>query len=385
MRILQVAPPWFEVPPGAYGGIELVISALADGLVAAGHDVTLLASGGSRTSARLHTVYPTPPSSDLGDTMTELLHVMTVDDLRGFDIVHDHTVLGTAWSAAHGTWPLVHTLHGPWSDRSVRVYRRLATGAALVAISRDQAARAPSVPIAAVVHNGIDVDRYPIGLDRTDELVFVGRASPDKGPVQAIEVARRTGRPLAMAIKVNERAEHVYWQEVLEPLLSGIDARVTFDATHDQKTAMMARAHAVVTPIQWDEPFGLVMAEAAACGAPVVVYGRGAAPEVVQDGVTGFVIDPDAGIEAFCAAVEVADTIDPAACREHVLAHFSSQRMVADYLRLYEDLRRPRFMRSSSTPFASALVPGHAATGFAESTGPLGVSFGTVGPLPWGG
>jgi glycosyltransferase involved in cell wall biosynthesis len=370
MRILQVAPPWFEVPPRAYGGIELVIGALADGLVAAGHDVTLLASGGSRTAAHLHTVYPAPPSLDLGDTMTELMHVMAVDDLHGFDVVHDHTLLGTAWSVAHGTWPLVHTLHGPWSERSVQVYRRLASGAALAAISHDQAARAPSVPIAAVVYNGIDVDRFPIGLDRTDELVFVGRASPEKGPEQTIEVARRTGRPLAMAIKVNEPTEHDYWQQVLKPLLCGIDARVTLDATHEEKTAMMARAHAVVLPIQWDEPFGLVMAEAAACGAPVVVYGRGAAPEVVQDGVTGFVIDPDAGIEALCEAVEVADTIDAATCREHVLAHFSSQRMVAGYLELYEELRRPRFMRARSTAFTSASIPIHDTPGKEQRSSP---------------
>lgn len=345
MRILQVAPPWFEVPPERYGGIELVISALADGLMDAGHDVTLLASGGSTTQASLHTVYPHPPSEDLGDTLTELLHVLAVDDLGSFDVIHDHTLIGTARLAARGAWPVVHTLHGPWTDRSLRVYRRLGRQVALAAISHDQAAGARDVPIAAVVHNGLDVDRYPVGLDRTDEVVFVGRANPEKGPELAIEVARRTGRPLAMAIKVNEANEHDYWRQVVAPRLADIEAQVVFDATHAEKTALMARAHAVLMPIQWEEPFGLVMVEAAACGTPVVAFGRGAAPEVVRHGETGFVVTPEEGVDGLCAAVEDAAAIDPAACRAHAETHFSRDRMVADYVELYERLQLPRFKR----------------------------------------
>lgn len=354
MRILQVAPPWFEVPPVRYGGIELVIGALADGLVAAGHDVTLLASGGSATAATLHTVYSRPPSADLGDTLTELLHVLAVDDLGPFDVVHDHTLIGTTRLAAQGAWPVVHTLHGPWTDRSRRVYGRLGARVGLVAISHDQAAGASGVPLAGVVHNGIDVERYPVGLDRTDELVFVGRANPEKGPELAIEVARRTGRPLAMAIKVNEPAEHEYWEQVLEPQLARIDSRVVGDATHAEKSAMMAGAHAVLMPIQWEEPFGLVMVEAGACGTPVVVFGRGAAPEVVVDDETGFVVSPDEGLDGLCTAVEAAARIDPATCRQHVVRHFSRERMVADYLELYERLRQPRFARLPSATRAQA-------------------------------
>lgn len=360
MRVLQVAPPWFEVPPRGYGGIELMISALADGLVEAGHDVTLLASGGSDTTADLHEVYATPPSADLGDTVTELLHVLAVDDLGDFDIVHDHTLLGAARGAARGVAGLVHTLHGPWSDRSRRLYRRLARNTTLVAISHHQTRTAPEVPVAAVIHHGIDIDRYAIGLERTDELVFVGRANPEKGPEQAIEIARRTGRPLAMAIKVNEPGEREYWRCVLEPRLHRIEAHVTFDATHDDKVAMMARGHAVVMPIQWAEPFGLVMVEAGACGTPVVVYGRGAAPELVRDGVTGFVVDPAAGVDAFCRAVDRVDEIDPAACHQHVAANFSRDRMVERHLALYESVHVPRFMRSRpdvlAPPYASPPV-----------------------------
>lgn len=348
MRILQVAPPWFEVPPRRYGGTELVVGALADGLVDAGHDVTLLASGGSTTRATLHSVYDRPPREDLGDTLTELLHVLAVDELGSFDVVHDHTVIGTARLAARGTWPVVHTLHGPWTGRSLPAYRRLGQHVALVAISHAQAAGATGVPIAGVVHNGIAVDRYPVGLDRTDEIVFVGRANPEKGPEEAIEVARRTGRPLAMAIKVNEPDEHDYWNRVLEPGLEGLDVQVVLDATHDEKAAMMARAHVVLVPIQWEEPFGLVMVEAAACGAPVVVYGRGAAPEVVRDGETGVVVPPGAGVAGLVTAVEAAADIDPATCRTHAEENFSSARMITGYLDLYERLRQPRFRRGPS-------------------------------------
>lgn len=360
MRILQVAPPWFAVPPARYGGIELVVASLADGLVAAGHDVTLLASGGSTTTATLRSVYADPPSTDLGDAATELVHVMATDDLGDFDVVHDHTLLGTARLAARGTRGVVHTLHGPWSERARRLHRRLGEAVALVAISHDQARRADDVPIAAVVHNGIDVDHYPVGLDRTDEIAFLGRANPEKGPELAIEVARRTGRPLAMAIKVNEPDERAYWDDVLVPRLRGVDARVVLDATHAEKTALLARAHALVVPLQWDEPFGLVMAEAGACGTPVVAFARGAAPEIVCHGETGLLVAPDRGVDGLCAAVEAAGCIEPAACRHRVATHFSDQAMVEGYLDLYERVRRPR-PGTGRKPLRPVRVPAHPA------------------------
>ena len=359
MRILQVAPPWFAVPPPRYGGIELVISTLTEGLVAAGHEVTLLASGGSRTAAELATVYDVPPSTDLGDAVTELLHVTAVDDIGPVDIVHDHTLLGATRLAARGAWPLVHTLHGPWSDRSRALYRHLADHLALVAISHDQAARANGVPISAVIPHGLDLDRYPVSLDHSDDLAFVGRASPEKGPAEAIEVARRTGRRLVMAIKVNEAIERAYFDEVLAPLLPHADVELVRDATHEQKTAIMARAHAVVAPVAWDEPFGLVLAEAGACGTPVVAFGRGAAPEVVRDGVNGIVVDPAAGVDGLVAAVEAAGTIDRASCRHHVAEQFAAARMVDDHLQLYADLRAPRFKRARPAELAPPFVLPH--------------------------
>jgi glycosyltransferase involved in cell wall biosynthesis len=225
--------------------------------------------------------------------------------------------------------------------------RLVAPPVRLVAISHDQAARSPAdVPITAVVHNGIPVDRYPFRPNKDDYLLFVGRASPDKGPAPAIEIARRLGRHLVMAIKINEPAECAYWDEVLLPLIaSDPTVDVVPNPKHEPKADLMAGAAAVVVPIRWAEPFGLVMAEANACGTPVVAFDVGAAREVVGHGRTGFVVPPG-DLDAFCTAVEHTGDLIPHDCRTHVVRHFSAQRMVANYERVYEavstiDLRTP--------------------------------------------
>ena len=337
MRILQVAPPWFTVPPVRYGGTELVVAALTDGLVAAGHDVTLVASGGSRTTARLRSVYATPPSSALGDTLVELPHVLAAR--RGaadVDLVHDHSVLGAAVSAVVDGPPVVHTVHGAWTDPLCRVYREIAKDVHLVAISRDHADRAPAdLPLAGTVHNGIDLDRYPFGDTASGHLAWLGRAGPDKGADIAVDVARRAGLPLRLAIKVNEPDERAWWHDVLVPKLEGHHVDVTLNATHHQKITLLRDALALVVPLGWDEPFGLMMTEANACGTPVVAFARGAAPELVADGETGVLVEPG-DVDAMVAAVEEAATLDRRACRARVEAHFSAPRMLEGYLRVYE-------------------------------------------------
>jgi glycosyltransferase involved in cell wall biosynthesis len=343
MRILQVAPPWFSVPPESYGGIELVVAGLADGLTAAGHDVTLLASGGSSTRAHLRSVYETPPSELLGDSLTELGHVLTayVGEQR-FDVVHDHTVLGAALGALHGATPVVHTVHGPWIPDLERIYGPLADRLALVALSHDHAGRAPScVPIAGVVANGLPLERYPVGAHDGGYLAFLGRANPDKGPLVAIEVSRRLGLPLRMAIKVNEADERRYWDEVLVPALHGHDVEVLLGAGHDEKVALLGGAACLLVPIAWPEPFGLVMAEASACGTPVVAFARGSAVEVVVHERTGFLVAPD-DVDGFCAAVEPARALDPAVCRRHAEERYSVAAMVEGYLAVYRDVLTTR-------------------------------------------
>jgi glycosyltransferase involved in cell wall biosynthesis len=341
MRILQIAPPWFPVPPTGYGGIEWIVSSLADGLTALGHDVTLVANGDSETSAELVSVFNGSSPEHLGDAWMEATHAVTAY-LRAsdFDVVHDHTgVIGPAIAAASGLRiPVVNTLHGPWTKDNMPFYRAISRHVALTAISHDQASRAPDgVRVAAVVHNGIELDAYAVGRDREDFLLFVGRASHEKGPEVAIEVARRVGLPLIMAMKVNEPAEHRYLDEVVRPAMDGADVDLRTDVGHDEKADLMMRARAVIVPIGWDEPFGLVMAEAAASGAPVVAFRRGSAPELVLDGISGRLVPPG-DIDAMAAAVERISDIDPLDCRAWAEGRFSARRMVRRYLRVYDEL-----------------------------------------------
>lgn len=338
MRVLQIAPPWFAVPPSAYGGIESVVALLADGLVEAGHQVTMLASGGSRTRATLRTVYDQPPSAFLGDVAMELGHVLDAYlDPGDVDIVHDHSgLIGPALGAMRGDLPVVHTLHGPWTDANRRIYHRLSDRLHLVAISHDQARRSPrGVRLAGVVHNAIDLAAHPFQADKEDFLLWVGRASREKGPEVACKVARRLGKPLVMAMKVNEAAEHAYYRDVVEPAMDGVDVELLRNVGLPLKAELMGRAACVLFPIQWPEPFGLVMIEAMACGTPVVAYANGAAPEVIVDGVTGFVV-PEGDIDGLGAAVRATTQLDPRDCRTHVETNFSPKRMVEGYLEVYE-------------------------------------------------
>lgn len=335
MRILQIAPPWFAVPPASYGGIEQVVASLADHLAEAGHDVTLLASGGSRSAARVRSVFAEPPSKLLGDPVIELTHVLDAYlDGGRYDVVHDHTLLGTALGAVQSDVPVVHTLHGPWTQHNRRLYARLAERIALVGISHDQAGRSGDIPVAGVVYNGIDLDRYPFSGRKDGHLAYVGRASREKGPEVAVQVARRLGRRLVMAIKINEQAEHEYWNRVVRPHVYDADIIVRTGVTHQEKVEIVGTASALLFPIQWPEPFGLVMVEANACGTPVVGYARGAAPEVVADGHTGRLVAPD-DIDALCDAVADAERLDPEACRRRVEERFSSRHMAAGYQDVY--------------------------------------------------
>jgi glycosyltransferase involved in cell wall biosynthesis len=337
VRIAEIAPPWFAVPPVGYGGIELVVSLITEGLVERGHDVTLFASGGSHTKANLVTPLLDPPDPALlGNSWYDAYHAAAayLDISDHFDVVHDHSgIVGPTLGARElGRPPVVHTLHGPWTEPSRKLYGLLADYIHVVAISEAQRADNPDIHYAGVVHNGVDLDEYPLIAEKDDFLVYIGRANPDKGPTLAIEVARRAGLPLAMIVKKNEPFERAYWDEIVAPLLHD-EVEVYEAVSHDRKVDLLGRARAMVFPIQWPEPFGLVMVEAMACGTPVVACPAGAAVELVDEGVTGYLRE---SIDGLVAAIGEIGRCSPTACRQRVSENFSADAMVDGYERIYE-------------------------------------------------
>ena len=330
MRIAVIGPVWFPIPPAGYGGIELVVSLLADGLVDAGHDVTLFASNGSRTKAKLAVTMDPPDPNELGNAWFDGLHALkSYLQVDGFDIVHDHAgVVGPVCGAMRrGNPPVVHTLHGPWTDNTRKFYELASRHIHLVAISDAQRRDNEDVPYAGTVHNGIDISAYPYREDKDDFLIYIGRCNADKGPKEAITIARRAGFPLKMILKRGEAPEREYFEHEIEPLLAS-DVELFENVSHELKVDLLGRARAMIFPIRWPEPFGLVMVEAMACGTPVVTTNWGAAPEVVDDGVTGFRRDGD---DEMVDALSKVPALSPAACRQRVEERFSAPAMVRGY------------------------------------------------------
>ena len=335
MRIALIAPPWYPVPPTGYGGIEWVVALLADGLTDRGHDVTLFAPSGSTTRARL--VSPlgeSPPPESIGNPWYEASHAVSAYEHGDeFDLLHDHTGPVGVSIGALTECPIVHTLHGPFTPEALMLYGRIARHLWFVAISESQRSLGPpDLRWAGVVYNGIATERYPYREDKEDFLFFLGRADEEKAPDLAVEAARRAGRRLVMcATRKNER-ERSYWAERVEPLL-GDDVEVYGECPHEQKADLLARAAALLFPIQWPEPFGLVMTEAMACGTPVVAWHNGAVPEVIDDGVTGFVVE---SMDELVRAIGRVGELDPRAARARVEERFSAAAMVTGYERAYE-------------------------------------------------
>jgi glycosyltransferase involved in cell wall biosynthesis len=337
MHIGLVAPPWVPVPPTLYGGTEAVIDTLARGLAERGHHVVLATTGDATCPVERHWVYPTPPEP-MGSTLPELHHVRTAyDALAGCDVIHDHTLTGPLWaSTLRDRPPVLATHHGEFSEPARRFFAHVAPHVSINGISHHQAAQATGVPVSAVVHHGLDLERFLVGDGKGDYLLFVGRCSPDKGVAEAIEIARKADMPIVVVAKKREGAELRYFEERVAPLL-GPGVEYLGEVHPDERDRLMRDALALVNPISWDEPFGLVMVEALACGTPVVAYPAGAAPEIIDDGVTGFLCT---GQDEAVAALGKVRALDRSACRAAVDKRFPAERMVADYLDLYAAMAR---------------------------------------------
>jgi glycosyltransferase involved in cell wall biosynthesis len=341
LRIAMIAPPWFTVPPQGYGGVENMCADLVDGLVERGHEVTLVGAGMPGTKAgRFEATYLEPPSSRLGEALPEVLHTAAVARILAsldIDLVHDHTLAGPL-SARGRAVPTVVTMHGPVTGEPGEYYRQLGNTVSLVAISAAQRRAAPDLAWRGTVHNAVDVSSFPFRADKEEMLLFLGRIHPDKGVHLAIDAAREVGLPIVVAGKCSEPVELEYFRTSIEPRL-GPDVTIFGTADAAAKRDLLARAIALVFPILWEEPFGMVMIEAMACGTPVVALRRGAVPEVVVDGVTGILCDDPADLPA---AITAARNLSSAASRAHVESCFDAASMVGGYEAVYRQVLLPR-------------------------------------------
>lgn len=339
MKILQVAPLWERVPPPGYGGTEAVVSVLTDGLVRAGHEVVLRASGDSLTLAALRSVYPQSlRSADAikDGTPYDWVHAAeAIADAKAFDIIHNHAGEPVMALAGLADVPMLTTMHCLITPDTKFVWQHY--DGYYNTISQAQISTVPPLEgprYVGAVYNAIDVASFPFSENKGDYLLCLNRVAPEKGTHLAIEAARRTGRKLIIAGKV-DRADRDYYETAVKPLVDGREVVFLGEADERAKRELYAQAACLMMPICWEEPFGLVMAEAMACGTPVIAFARGSAPELIVDGQTGFLVrDVDSMVEALGKI----DAIEPAVCRQHVEANFDVPVMVEGYLRLYREI-----------------------------------------------
>ena len=360
MRILQLAPLWETVPPPAYGGTEAVVKVLVDELVELGHDVTLWASGDSITSAELRSIYHRSlrTASDLQDPDSyALMHAaMSLKDAGSYDVVHNH-IGETVMAMSHLVeTPMLTTMHCLITPDTKFIWDHY--DGWYNTISRSEKLTMPAVAnnkYCGVVYNAIDVASFPYSEKKDDYLLFLSRISPDKAPHLAVEVARRVGRRMIIAGKIDPNpTDNEYFDSFLRPLIDGKNVQFLGEADSRMKRDLYEKAAALILPLCWEEPFGLVMAEAMACGTPVVAFKRGAASEIIVEGETGYLVD---NVDQMVEATLKIDRISPRRCRRHVEANFSPERMADGYLRLYERIAgRQVVMPSLSTVGTSVLA-----------------------------
>ncbi|MGH2451869.1 MAG: glycosyltransferase family 4 protein [Candidatus Limnocylindria bacterium] len=337
LRIAQFAPLWLPVPPVRYGGTERVVHALTEELVRRGHEVTLFAAGGSRTSARLRQgsdrpLWELPSDSHLA------LQVLQLEDLAraadAFDVVHCHMEMLPWLLGERVGAPLITTLHGRLDLPHQRPLFAAFDDRPLVSISDAQRAPLRDLHLnwVATVHHGLELgSSFSLGRGDGGYVLFLGRIAPEKDPATAIRVAIRAGVRLRIAARVDP-ADEDYFRRAVAPYLDHPLVEWVGEVGHPEKARLLAGARALLLPIDWPEPFGLVFIEALACGTPVIARRRGSLPEIVRHGLDGWLAETD---DEMVEAIAAAPTLDRAACREYALARFGVERMASDYEHLY--------------------------------------------------
>jgi len=342
LRIAMLAPPWIPVPPPGYGGVESVVDALTEALVRRGHAVTLFCAPGSASSAEVVTLLGEPHPDEIQRSLYEADHVArafsAIDGAayRGaFDVVHDHCGFTALAMADRIDTPVVHTLHGPFTAATAAFYAHHGHKAALVGISRAQLASAPPglEPLCSIP-NPIDLSAWPLQEQKGDYVLWIGRMTADKGPHRAIAAARAADVPLVLA-GIIQRGQQAFFDREVAPHVDGDRVRFIGEVGGAVKRAAFANARALLMPIRWDEPFGMVMVEALACGTPVIAFPEGAARELVLDGQTGFIVDDEL---AMAAAVSRLAAIAPRDCRDWVAEHCDVDVVAAAYEGAYRSV-----------------------------------------------
>ncbi len=336
----MLAPPWISVPAPGYGGVESVVSDLTEALVARGHEVTLFCAPGSRSTASVVTLLDEARPDEIERSLYEADHVaraFAIIDLapRGgrFDVVHDHCGFTAVAMADRIDTPLVHTLHGSFTASTAAFYAHHGHKAALVGISAAQLACAPAgLHTAAVVPNPIDLRAWPLRERKDDYLLWIGRMTEVKGPHRAIAAARKAGVPLILA-GVIQPGQQAFFDREIAPHIDGGMVRFVGEVGGQIKRSLFASARALLMPIRWEEPFGMVMVEALACGTPVIAFAEGAARELVQHERTGFLVRDEAGM---ADAVSRLSSIPPAGCRAWVAEHCDVGVVAHAYERAYQ-------------------------------------------------
>ncbi len=332
MRIAMLAPIAWRTPPLHYGPWESVVSLLTEGLVAKGVDVTLFATANSRTKGTLHAVCQSgyEENSKIEPKVWECLHISELFERADeYDLIHNHFDFSPLAYSGLVTTPVLTTIHGFSSPRILPVYEKYNGRAFYVAIS--EADRSAKLNYVAMIHHGIDLNNFTFEPNAAEYLLFFGRIHPDKGAKEAIAIARAAGRKLIMAGIIQDKS---YYDFEVEPHL-GKDVEYVGSVGPKQRDALLGKAYALLHPISFNEPFGLSVVEAMSCGTPVIAFNLGSMPELIRPGLNGFLVT---NVEEAAAAVNEIPRIDRAACRKFVEEHFSTERMVDDYLKVYEQI-----------------------------------------------
>jgi glycosyltransferase involved in cell wall biosynthesis len=340
MKVAQIAPLYESVPPKLYGGTERVVSYLTDGLVRQGHDVTLFASADSETLAELRPMCDKAlrlQGSDVVDPLANHIRMLEIvaQEATEFDIVHFHIDYLHFPFTRRQNLPSVTTLHGRLDIPEVQALFREFPEMSLVSISDSQREPMKWANWAGTVHHGLPEDLYPPNYNKGKYLAFIGRISPEKRVDRAIEVAKQVGLPLKIAAKIDP-ADKDYFESEIKGLMDHPLVEYIGEIGEREKAEFLGNAMALVFLIDWQEPFGLVLTEAMACGTPVVAYGMGSVPEVVDDGTTGYIVD---SVDAAANAIKRLDVLDRRTIRKVFEQRFSVRRMCQDYVRIYQRIR----------------------------------------------